>query len=83
MMIVKQKFIKYILFIVIALSVIVIVLLRKHDDKEIADNVSLVEDVRMNLKNYLNLTDSVGLLVDSGFYGQYKVKPDEYIIAIL
>jgi hypothetical protein len=78
MIIEKQKYLKYILFAVIAFSVIIIVLSRESDDKEIVDNLSLVEEVRMNIKDYLDLTDSLSLLSDLDFCVQYRVKPDEY-----
>lgn len=78
MIIEKQKFfLKIMVFAVIALVIIIIVLSRKNDDKEIVDNVSLVEYVRTNIKHYLELSDSLSLL-DSSFCIQYRVKPDEY-----
>jgi hypothetical protein len=50
----------------------------KHDDKSDMDRVSQIEDIRMTVPDYLQLTDSVSLLLDSSFYGQYRIKPNNY-----
>jgi hypothetical protein len=78
MVIDRQKFIKYVLFLIIVLVVFVMVFSSKHDDKSDMDRLSQIEDIRMNVTTYLQLTDSVSLLLDSSFYGQYRIKPNDY-----
>ena len=78
MVIDRPKFTKYLLFLIIVLVVLIMVFSSKDADKSDMDRVSQIEDIRMNVAAYLQLTDSVSLLVDSSFYGQYRIKSNDY-----